>query len=255
MEQILRKREEILRKYRDIHSLQGEAFREELIKITKESMDIEEELKSATINEISLTEHELFISRKELIISFWTEIWQKTKGSAKINTSDAVVIPSKLLLMSQQIERLFGKEKLTKEEVHELINIYRTFFELVLKILQPYFENISNKKYSDWSTVYKEIKTLNQNYSKLFSSMNGTLRNAVAHESTYLEENKFIWIKEDGTETEYSLEKVENKILNLFFLVLLLYWGLNKVYIQNLIKEYKKVPSNLLKKGYLQANL
>jgi len=248
MEPIRKAKEDKIEKFNQLKNLNGEEFRKALIEWTKESKTIEDDISKVTLNGLPINKHELFLSKKEDALSFCQELLDKTKGRVKFNPNDAIIVPQKLVLSGEKINKLSKKDTLSAEEVDDLINTYKKLFESIKKILEPYFKAIlNNSGFVNWSDISKEIKNFNNKYDKLFSSMNGTLRDAVAHESSYTEKDLFIWILEDGTEREYSLEKVFKKIYDLIFLIIVLYWAQSEIQIEYVIKFYESAPLDKLK--------
>lgn len=248
MEELRQAQYNKLEQLKDLKKLQGEEFRKQLIEWTQSSDCLESEFEKVTINGIQLNKHEQFISKKNDALVFCNELLNKTNGKVQINRCDSLFIPHKLLLAGNKINKFSQKQSLIAEEVNDLINTYKMLFEAVKKIIEPHFKSILNKNgFLDWSDISKAIKNLEGNFQKLFSSMNGVLRDAVVHESTYTEKDTFIWALEDGTEVEYPLKKVFEKVYDLVFLIIVLYWALSKIQLKYFVDYYKIAPIDKLK--------
>ena len=131
MDPIRKKQKEALNNFDKLKKLKGEKFRAALIEITLNSKTIEEELDFVEINDVSLINHDLFKKRKSIVLSFWKEIWEKTKGRVKFHPTDALIIPNKILMLDSKLNRLGNLEKYSKDDIFELINTYRMLFESI----------------------------------------------------------------------------------------------------------------------------
>lgn len=254
MDSLISKQNETIDKFKQLRNFNGEEFRKKLLEIFDEN-ELEYLLNKVSYNKIPVIQHELFTSKKELALSFWNETLSKTKNKEELNVNYAAIIPSKILLAGDKINKftnkLLSNKSFNSEEIDDLINTYKKLFECVLKLLEPYFKVILNKKvHIEWSDISKETENYNTDCERLFCSMNGNLRNAIAHESNYIEDNTFIWFQNDGFQKEYDTQKVVNKTVDLFFLILVLHYGLNETQIKNIIKCYKTTDVDKLKKAF-----
>ncbi len=254
MEPILKKYEEVKKRFENIKSIHGKPFKQELLDILGSVGNVDEEFNHLRMDGTPLTKTPYFTSNKTLILDFWEELWRVNRGKARFSLNDALVIPSKLLLVINKTNELFKKKNnLSTDEVDELLNVYRKLFEIIMKLLVPQlrvFTEKSPEEHVEWSQISNALKKMKKDYNKIFECMNGPLRNAIAHESSYVAENKFIWITDKGERLEYNLEKVFIKIFDAILLVFLLYYGINEVYIKNLIKLVNQIPVKNLETAF-----
>jgi hypothetical protein len=250
MDTIRRTADEKIKQFKELRKLRGEEFRTALIKLTRESQGLASALKKVRLDGILLSDHKLFLQKKQKAQSFCEELFSKTQGKVTLNLSEILIVPNKLNITIEELNSLKQKENLTPKEISDLINIYKRMFESIKILLEPHFKSITqNEEYLEWSEMIIEINKFDENYQKLFSSMNGQLRNAIAHESTYLEQNKLIWITEDKVEKEYPLIKIYEKIYDLIFLILSLYCGFEAIHLEKIITFYGIAPIDKLKES------
>ena len=159
-------------------------------------------------------------------INDWKELWRilYKKGIIKPHTlnqdSEFIdkVIQKKHNLLQKITKTICCSKQIEKEiQVYCLLNIYRTQFELILKHLKPvYLELKKSKKLNFIKKVCVSITNLfrlksfsnffyfgefeklikihtGKKFDKLFKLINALLRDDIAHESYYIEENKAVF--------------------------------------------------------------
>jgi hypothetical protein len=244
-------------KYKQLLLLDDKEFLEELISIVKASGD--EFLKSLDkkkIEFIPISKHPKFLEKKDTSIKLWNLIIDKTQGRAPMSIHETMIIPSKIQLIGRMLSRLNMRIFTTDKDIYLLLNCYRSLFEINYRFILPHFKVIlKNDKHIDWSDIHNSIIELDPKdpeLKKLIKSMNGNLRNAIAHESYYLEKHKFYWIKEDNTKEEYPIDKISDKNIDLYLLLCALYYGFSKCHIDFQIKTYKSWPVSKLRERIAQ---
>lgn len=232
-------------------------FKKHLIEITETSLsNFHEHLPDFKIDDEPIIKDNTFLSKKEPSVYFWNELLHKRAGKLNLNLNDALIIPSKIY----QLQTVLPKKQydsFSHDEVFDILNKYRMMFEAVLKMLNPHFIHLrkaERKRNLEWSDISKSFRYFKFNEKKLFKSMNGQLRNAIAHESYLIVENHIIWIQDDGSQKKYPIKKVLDKIFDLFALIIALYWGWCEIYGPYLVQNYKKTPANQLKSSFNSIN-
>jgi hypothetical protein len=243
--------------FKNIKGLSGEQLKKSLIEYTSKCQkDLEESFKKINVGKTPLIQLDKFSSKNDLAKDFWNELLSRTKAQIKIDLNDVIIIPNKALVLQENLNKFINREKFSKEEILEIHNAYKIAFEDIIKILSPHFQKILNKEEKlDWSEINPEIHKINKKFDKLFESMNGQLRNAEGHASSYIEDNLFVWVKDDGSRDEYPPKKILQKTEDLFFLIFALSRQLNKVYLDHLILTYQQIPANLLEEAYKKIPL
>ncbi|WP_321430800.1 hypothetical protein [uncultured Methanolobus sp.] len=233
-------------------------FKIHLIEITEKSLNnFHLHLPDFKIGDKPIIEDKNFLSKKEPSVLFWNELLHKRTGKLNLNLMDALVIPSKIYQLQIALPKQ-QYDSFSRDDIFDILNKYKMMFEAVLKMLNPNFMHLwkaERKKNLEWSDISKSFRYFDMNTKKLFKSMNGQLRNAIAHESYVIGENHIIWIQDDGSQKKYPIEKVLGKIFDLYALIIALYWGWCEVYGPYVIQSYKKIPANKLKSSFNSKNL
>lgn len=233
-------------------------FKDSITCMTLESLDsFDVSLPELKIDGISIIQHDLFLVKKGDVDKFWTELLNKNTKSLNLHIVDAFVIPTKIHSLRNTLPKS-TRPTLSEDEIFDVVNKYRMLFEAVRSLLVPYFEQLlknERKKHIEWSDISKHFRYFNSKYDKLFKSMNGQLRNAIAHESYTIENNYILWIQDSNKQKPYSLNKIFDKIFDLYALLIALYWGYCKVYAPHVIKSYSQTPAKKLKDSFNRINL
>lgn len=249
---------ENLNQLQQLKSCTPQEFKDRIICMTLESLDyFDASLPEFKLNDISITQHDLFLVKKEDVEKFWTELLNKNTKRLDLHLIDALVIPTKIHLLKNTLPKSTHLT-LSEEEIFDVVNKYKMLFEAVLSLLVPYFEQLlisERKKHIEWSDISKHLRYFNLKYNKLFKSMNGPLRNAIAHESYMIENNYILWIQDSNKQKQYSLKKIFDKIFDLYALLIALYWGYCNVYAPHAIKGYNQTPAKKLKNSFNRINL
>ena len=244
---------ENLNQLQQLKSCTPQEFKDKIIHITLENLDnFDALLPEFKIDGISITQHDLFLVKKEDVDKFWTELLSKNTKRLNLPLIDALAIPTKIHSLKNTLPKNTHLT-LSEDEIFDVVNKYKMLFEAVRSLLVPYFEQLlisERKKHIEWSDISKHLKYFNSKYNKLFKSMNGPLRNAIAHESYMIENNYILWIQDSNKQIEYPLNKIFDKIFDLYALLLALYWGYRKVYAPYVIESYNQTPAKKLKKSY-----
>ena len=232
-------------------------FKNHLIEFTENALaNFDLQLYNFKIGDKSIIEDKLFLSKKEPSVNFWNELLHKRTGKLNLNLMDAVVVPSKIYQLQIALPKQ-QYDSFSHDDIFDILNKYRMMFEAILKMLNPNFIHLckaERKKNLEWSDISKSFRYFEFDDKKLFKSMNGPLRNAIAHESYIIGENYIIWVQDEGSQKKYLMEKVLDKIFDLYALIIALYWGWCKVYGPYLIQNYNKTPASQLKASFNSIN-